>query len=118
AHRLGGTSFRNGRLGGLTAGVSRRFQPELRRAPGLLRRLRRASEVYAPILRDHGVVLSPVLAHTAPPIGHLSHNVAFAELIARLLRYVASTPVNNVTGGPGVALPAGAEPGGLPVGVH
>lgn len=111
-------SFRTGRLDGLTTGLRRRFRTEFRRTPGVLRRLRRAEEVYAGIFRDHDVILSPVLAHTVPPIGHLSPNVAFEELIERLLRYVAFTPVNNVTGGPGLALPAGAEPGGLPVGVH
>ncbi|MFF2141642.1 amidase [Kitasatospora sp. NPDC058190] len=111
-------SFRSGRLDGLTTGLRRRFQAEFPRTPGVLRRLRRAEAVYAGIFRDHDAILSPVLAHTAPPIGHLSPNVAFDELVERLLRYVAFTPVNNVTGGPGIALPAGAAPGGLPIGVH
>ncbi|MFG3227299.1 amidase [Kitasatospora sp. NPDC048194] len=111
-------SFRSGRLDGLTTGLRRRFQTEFPRTPGVLRRLRRAEAVYAGIFRHHDAILSPVLAHTAPPIGHLSPNVAFDELVDRLLRYVAFTPVNNVTGGPGIALPTGAAPSGLPIGVH
>ncbi|MFH9350794.1 amidase [Kitasatospora sp. NPDC017646] len=111
-------SFRAGKLDGLTTGLRRSFRAEFPRTPGALRRLRRAEAVYAGIFREHDAILSPVLAHTAPPIGHLSPNVAFDELVERLLRYVAFTPVNNVTGGPGIALPAGAAPSGLPIGVH
>ncbi|MFJ9694309.1 amidase [Kitasatospora sp. NPDC101183] len=110
--------FRVGRLDGLTTGLRRHFRSEYRRLPGVLRRLRRAEEVYAGIFREHDAVLSPVLAHTAPPLGHLSPNVPYEELIERLLRYVAFTPVNNVTGGPAIALPTAATPAGLPVGVH
>ncbi|MFE7528715.1 amidase [Kitasatospora sp. NPDC057542] len=111
-------SFRAGKLDGLTTGLRRRFRKEFPQTPAVLRRLRRAEGVYARIFRNHDVILSPVLAHTAPPIGHLSPNVDFDELMDRLMRYVAFTPVNNVTGGPGIALPAGSAPSGLPIGVH
>ncbi|MDH6708469.1 amidase [Kitasatospora sp. MAA19] len=111
-------SFRINRLDGLTTGLRRLYQREFLRTPAVLRRLRRAEAAYAGVFRTHDVILSPVLAHTAPPIGHLSPNVAFDELIERLRRYVAFTPVNNVTGGPGIALPTGAAPSGLPIGVH
>ncbi|SDT16465.1 amidase [Streptomyces sp. TLI_053] len=110
--------FRASRLDGLTTGLRRLFHREFRRVPGVVRRLRRAEETYAGMFRTHDVVLSPVLAHVAPPIGYLSPNVAFEELIDRLTRYVAITPVNNVTGGPAIALPTGASAEGLPIGVH
>ncbi|MFJ8435547.1 amidase [Kitasatospora sp. NPDC094019] len=110
--------FRANRLDGLTTGLRRLFHREFRSVPGVVRRLRRAEETYAGMFRTHDVILSPVLAHVAPPIGYLSPNIAFEELIDRLTRYVAITPVNNVTGGPAIALPTGAGADGLPVGVH
>ncbi|MFI9330134.1 amidase [Kitasatospora sp. NPDC052868] len=110
--------FQARKLDGLTLGLRRRFQREFLRTPGVLRRLRQAEQTYAGLFREHDVILSPVLAHVAPPIGHLSPNVAFEELLDRLNRYVAFTPVNNVTGGPGIALPAGEAANGLPIGVH
>ncbi|GAA2827878.1 amidase [Kitasatospora paracochleata] len=110
--------FRPGRLDGLTSGLRRGFQREFTRLPGVLRRLRQMEQPYEDLFRTHDAILSPVLAHVPPPLGHLSPNVPFDELIERLHHYVAYTPVNNVTGGPGIALPTGATAEGLPVGVH
>ncbi|MFD9596007.1 amidase [Kitasatospora sp. NPDC059973] len=110
--------FQARKLDGLTAGLRRRFHREFLRTPGVLRRLRQAEAAYGGLFREHDVILSPVLAHVAPPIGHLSPNVAFDELLDRLGRYVAFTPVNNVTGGPGISLPAESAGNGLPIGVH
>ncbi|TWE20339.1 amidase [Kitasatospora atroaurantiaca] len=111
-------SFQARKLDGLTKGLRRSYQRGFLRTPGVLRRLARAKEAYAGLFREHDVILSPVLAHVAPPIGHLSPNVAFEELLDRLNRYVAFTPVNNVAGGPGISLPAGAAANDLPIGVH
>ncbi|MFE2107306.1 amidase [Kitasatospora sp. NPDC059463] len=110
--------FRAARLDGFTTGLRRVFHREFARVPGVVRRLRASERTYAGLFRTYDAILSPVLAHVAPPIGHLSPNVAFGELLERLTRYVAFTPVNNVTGGPGIALPVGASPEGLPIGVH
>jgi len=111
-------SFQARKLDGLTKGLRRSYHHGFLRTPGVLRRLARAKEAYAGLFREYDVILSPALAHVAPPIGHLSPNVAFDELVDRLNRYVAFTPVNNVAGGPGISLPAGAAGNDLPIGVH
>lgn len=110
--------FQARKLDGLTSGLRRSYRREFLRTPGALRRLRRAEHAYAGLFRDHDVILSPVLAHVTPPIGHLSPNVPFEELMERLSRYVAFTPVNNVTGAPAISLPTGSTTGGLPIGIH
>ncbi|GAA4914385.1 amidase [Streptomyces coeruleoprunus] len=113
-----GPGFRPRRLDGLTLGLRRHFHREFGQLPGALRRLRQSEHTYAALFRDHDVILSPVLAHVSPQIGHLSPNVPFEQLLERLQRYVAFTPINNVTGAPGISLPAGASADGLPIGVH
>jgi amidase len=66
----------------------------------------------------HELVLSPVLAHVTPPLGHLSPTVDFETLIDRLRRYVAFTPLNNIAGTPAISVPAGISENGLPIGVQ
>ncbi len=84
----------------------------------MLRRLKRTREAYAAAFRGLDLILSPVLAHTTPPLGHLAPSVPYATLIERILAYVAFTPVNNVVGTPSLSLPAPTTtPEGLPIGV-
>ena len=102
----------------LTKGLARMCRAELARTPGTVYRLRRSTVHYRRIFTDHDVVLSPVLAHTTPEIGHLSPTLPFEELFARLQAYVGFTPLNNAAGGPAVSLPLGRSRQGLPVGCH
>jgi amidase len=36
----------------------------------------------------------------------------------RVRRYATFTPLNNAAGGPGISLPTGATPEGLPIAIH
>ncbi|MGW7433470.1 amidase [Streptomyces sp. NPDC054861] len=113
-----GADFDRRRMDGLSRGLREAYVREWRRTPGVLRRLKRTSQAYAAAFRGLDLVLTPVLAHTTPPIGHLGPDVPYATLIERILAYVAFTPVNNVVGNPSISLPApGATEDGLPVGV-
>jgi amidase len=111
-------SFDASRLDGLTQGLREHYRRHRRHTPGMLYRLRRTDRVYAQLFARHELVLSPVLAHVAPPIGHLSPNVPFDELLERLLAYVAYTPVNNIAGSPAMSVPMGMATEGVPIGVH
>ncbi|MEV8624513.1 amidase [Streptomyces sp. NPDC051079] len=113
-----GADFDRRRMDGLSRGLREAYLKDWRRTPGVLRRLKRTKEAYAASFRGLDLVLTPVLAHTTPPIGHLSPTVPYETLIDRILAYVAFTPVNNVVGTPSLSLPAtGATDDGLPIGV-
>ncbi|MFE7408961.1 amidase [Streptomyces laurentii] len=113
-----GPDFDHRRMDGLSRGLRTAYLADWRRTPGVLRRLGRTKEAYAAAFRGHDLLLSPVLAHTTPAIGHLSPSLPYAELIERILAYVAFTPIDNVVGTPSLSLPsARATDGGLPIGV-
>ncbi|MFB7358567.1 amidase [Streptomyces gardneri] len=115
--RTFGPDFDRNRMDGLSRGLREEYLKKWRSTPGVVRRLKRTKEAYAAGFRGLDLVLSPVLAHTTPPIGHLSPAVPYATLIERILAYVAFTPVDNVVGTPSISLPAGATEDGLPIGV-
>ena len=102
----------------LTRGLARMCRREISHVPGMLRRLRRSTHEYRKAFRRLDVILSPVVTHTTPPLGHLSPALPFEELFPRLQSYVGFTPLNNAAGGPALSLPIGQTRGGLPIGCH
>ncbi|QES04543.1 amidase [Streptomyces venezuelae] len=116
--RTFGADFDRHRMDGLSRGLREEYLKSWRRTPAVLRRLKRTKVAYAAAFRGLDLVLTPVLAHTTPRIGHLSPTVPYPTLVERILAYVAFTPVNNVVGTPSISVPAATTtPDGLPVGV-
>ncbi|MFE0647241.1 amidase [Streptomyces sp. NPDC059534] len=113
-----GRDFDRRRMDGLSRGLHEAYVRNWRQTPAVLRRLKRTKEAYAAAFRGFDLLLSPVLAHTAPPIGHLSPDVPYPELVERILRYVAFTPLDNIVGTPSLSVPApDTTQAGLPIGV-
>jgi len=112
------STFDSAQLDAFTVGLSRAFARRAYRLPLALFRLRRSAQTFAKIFDTYDVLLSPVLAHTTPRIGFLSPEVPFPELIARLERYAAFTPLANATGTPAISLPAARTDEGLPVAIQ
>jgi amidase len=110
--------FDRTRLDGLTLGLQALHRSKLRATPGALWRLRRLSVTYAEMFAHRELVLSPVLAHIPPLLGHLSPTVPFETLLERLTQYVAFTPLNNIAGTPGISLPAGVAAEGVPLAIQ
>ena len=116
-HTLG-KGFNADRMDPFSKGLGAYYRKRMLRTPGVLWRLKRSAQDYAKAIQPWDAVLSPVLAHAVPKLGHLNPEVPFDELFARLTRYVAFTPLNNATGSPAISLPMGACANGLPIGVH
>ncbi|NLA35323.1 MAG: amidase [Actinobacteria bacterium] len=110
--------FDKSRADGLGVGLRNHHRANLRRTPGAIKRLKRASNTYGEVFSNHDLVISPTLRHVAPEIGHLDPNVPFDVLIERLFNYVAYTPLNNITGTPAMSVPAGLSSDGVPIGVQ
>jgi amidase len=86
--------------------------------PAALERLKTAALAYDPwfVANRFDVVLSPVLATPAPPIGYVGPDVPFDTLIQRLIEYVGYTTYHNVVGAPAMSVPLHWTETGLPVG--
>ncbi len=115
---LYGPGFDGSRTDSVTQGLAAMFARHAPFLPAALRRLRRVHLHEAQVFEGHDVVLSPVLGHEAPPIGFLGPDVPFRTHLPRLLRFCAFTPVQNVTGAPGISLPMSHSSNGMPIGVH
>ncbi|WP_446224722.1 amidase family protein [Nocardia sp. IBHARD005] len=77
-------------------------------------RLRGGVAAYDRHFAEVDVLLTPVLSHPAPRIGELAPGQPFDALFTKLADYVGFTPLNSVGGGPGISLPHGRLPSGLP----
>nr|WP_296773554.1 amidase [Rhodococcus sp. (in: high G+C Gram-positive bacteria)] len=121
-HRFGkrvmDPSFDASAIDALTRGLSAMFLRAFWRTPQVIRRLRQSEAIYHRSFADVDVMVSPVVAHTTPRLGHLSPANGFDVLFPRLLAYVAFTPLNNASGGPALSLPLAQSPEGLPIGVQ
>jgi amidase len=116
--RIVASDLDRARLDGLTVGLAQHFRQRYRQAPRAIARLRASRRRYAQTLSGVDVLLSPVVAHTTPLIGHLSPRQPFEQLFDRLIHYVAFTPLANAAGAPAISLPLAASATGLPIGVH
>ena len=116
--RMYGPDFDPAALEPLTLGLSRYFRTVAARTPASLKRLRAFGEDYARLLAPYDVLLTPVLAHAAPPIGYLAPDIPFETHLVRLLRYSSFTAIQNVAGVPAISLPLGTSTDGLPIGVQ
>lgn len=110
--------FDRNRLDPFSRGLADYYRKRALRTVPVLYRLRRSARQYAENIRGYDAVLSPVLAHAVPKLGHLSPEVPFDVLFDRLIRYAAFTPLNNASGSPAISLPMGACSNGLPLGVQ
>ena len=84
----------------------------------LMGRLTRYRDAYNASFRDHDLLLTPVLSRHAVPIGFLSPTRPPAELMADMMRLVAYTPVQNLTGAAAMSVPIMTATNGLPLGMH
>jgi len=93
----------------------RRSQADLLTAEASLQAIAHQTGAF---LTDHDLFLTPTLGSPPVPLGWLDQHLPWDELIERVYRYVAFTPLGNFAGFPAMSVPLHWTPDGLPVGSH
>jgi amidase len=112
-----GPTFDRGRLDNLTLGLERHAGRNLHRLPVTISRLATLRRRMLSQIGVYDVLLTPTLAEEPPLVGHLDPTADYDQIIARLVDWVAFTPLQNVTGDPAISLPLGVSASGLPIGM-
>jgi amidase len=115
--RAFGKSFDRGRLDNLTLGLDRFASRNLHRLPRAIARLAAVRRATSRFFRSYDAVLTPTLATETPRIGHLDPTADYAQIMDRLIGWVAFTPLQNASGEPAISLPLAETAAGLPQGM-
>jgi amidase len=116
--KLFAVEFDRHKLEPWTLELSRVFRKNLLKFPFIIRRLKKFSNQYEDNFSNYDIILSPTLSHAPPKIGYLGPEVNFQNHFARIRRYVAFTPLQNIAGTPAISLPMGFSRKGLPIGTQ
>jgi amidase len=92
---------------GLSLALMQNFQQRWHRLPSALTALRSFARLNDTQFAPFDAVLSPVVTHATPELGHLSPRCPPEQLLPRLTGYVGFTPMQNVLGTPAISLPMG-----------
>ncbi|MGE0221605.1 amidase [Mycolicibacterium sp.] len=115
--RTFGETFDRAKLDNLTLGLERYAARNLVRVPAAVARLARVRRITSRLQDTCDVLLMPTLADVTPRVGHLDPVADYEQVIARLVEWVAFTPLQNATGEPAISLPTAVSASGLPVGM-
>ncbi len=104
---LRGTDWDLSQYEGLSRSLMHTFERGWYRMPSAALALLGAQRWNATHLAPFDAVLSPVLTHATPHLGHLNPATPPDTLLPRLIEYVAFTPLQNALGTPAISVPMG-----------
>ncbi|VBA50084.1 amidase [Mycobacterium attenuatum] len=111
-----GKTFDRTRLDSLTLGLARNARRNFHLLPAAIVRLRGVRRHTAQFFGTYDALLTPTLADAPPRVGYLAPT-DYQQVMDRMAKWVAFTPLQNVTGEPAISLPLTQSASGLPVGM-
>jgi len=101
-----------------TLGLAKRFKGNALKLPKNIRALRKMGNVSSATFEKYDIVMTPVLAHKTPKIGHFSPELTYDDVCKNAVEFATYTGLYNVTGEPAISLPMGLDSNGMPLGVQ
>lgn len=118
AKQIVGSSLDRAELEETTRGLCDEYRRAVVRTPIVLHRLRQVQKRFRSTFDRFDVLLSPVVAHSTPALGHLSPDQPFDSWLERLSAFDCFAPLNNISGTPAITLPLHRTRSGLPLASH
>ncbi|MDC0304083.1 amidase [Flavobacteriales bacterium] len=113
-----GSKVDKSKLEPFTLGLANRFKENVLKLPNNIRNLRKMGSVCSATFRDYDIVMTPVLAHKTPKIGHFSPELSYEVVCRNAVEFATYTGLYNITGEPAISLPMGLDSNGMPLGVQ
>jgi len=101
-----------------TIGLSDQFKRNFWGMRRSLKRLQAAGRMMEGFFDKYDIILTPVVAHTVPRIGHFSADLSYPEISKKAIDFAPFTGMQNISGSPAISIPSGTSADGLPIGMH
>ncbi len=101
-----------------TMGLSKKFKNNKMMLPRSIKTLRKVGEDTEKLFDQYDIIMTPVLAHTTPEIGHFSPDLSYEEVCKRAVEFATYCGLQNITGAPAISLPLGKTKNEMPIAVQ
>lgn len=105
-------------LEAFTMGLSKRFKKNALQTPISINWLKKTGRVVEKLFDQYDVLMTPVVAHKTPKIGHFSAQLSYEDISSRVMEYASYAAMQNVTGAPAISLPLGISDNNMPLGIQ
>ena len=113
-----GTKVNHDVLEPFTLGLSKTFKHNKMKLPRSIKMLRKVGADTEKLFDSYDIIMTPVLAHTTPQIGHFSPDLSYEVVSKRAVDFAAYCGLQNITGAPAISLPMGKTENGMPIAVQ
>ncbi len=108
----------HGQLEPFTLGLKQQFKTNVMQTPRSIRMLRKTASDAEKFFEKFDVVMTPVVSHITPLLGHFSPQLTYEQISRRAIEYASYAGLQNISGSPAISLPLGIDKNDMPLGVH
>ncbi|XP_065199054.1 putative amidase AmiC [Sycon ciliatum] len=101
-----------------TLGLAERFKANKFKLPKSIKAMRIMGAKCSALFKQYDIVMTPVLAHRTPKVGHFSPELSYDDVCKNAVEFATYTGLYNITGEPAISLPMGQDSSGMPLGVQ
>lgn len=113
-----GAKMNKAELEPFSVGLAKQFKANVFNISKNLKTLKEAGAKIETNFERYDLIMTPVVAHNTPKIGHFDVTLPYKEISQRAVAFAPFTGLQNITGAPSISLPLGESSAGMPIGIH